>query len=156
MLGIDPASHVIGLAQVHDGELVWKSTWRRPKGVELHRSLWTFWDFLRHAEELHKEFVRPDLVVVEKVSVSWNVDTIRKIAYFEAMAMFWTAGEWNTQLVQASATTCRSRAGVPRSKAEAFAAVQTMLPDVEWDSVDEADAYVCALAGPKLIGAPVA
>lgn len=109
--------------------------------------------FERHLFSLSR--VVPDVVVVEKVSVSWNVNTIRKIAYYEAVAMIYSHGQ-GADLQQVQATKAR-RIVLGKgnlSKEKCYDIVVEKYPR-DWakpnkGGMDETDAFVLAMAGPAL------
>jgi Holliday junction resolvasome RuvABC endonuclease subunit len=98
----------------------------------------------------------PDVMIVEKVSVRWNVNTVRKIAYFEAAAML-QAAYWNVPVIQVQATKARRLALGKGNlkKTECYAQVKKEYTQIKYKPFsegggDQTDALVLALAGPAL------
>lgn len=143
VLGVDPASRACGLAMVQDGELMSKATWKRDDKQTLRDALTDFYHFIdRFCSK------KPDVVTVEKVSVSWNLNTIRLIAYFESVAMLW-GGRHMADVVQMNPSTARKRvlSKGNATKEQAQAMLTAAFPKHVWATLDEVDATVLALAG---------
>lgn len=152
VLGGDPSSNVTGLAVVANGKHVYSEAWQ-PKGHDTGESMR---QLMRHTMKLIASF-EVDLLVYELVSVQWNVNTIRKIAYFEGALMMAAA------LKAVPAKPCRATqarkivAGKGNmSKEAAFRWVhdawfpQNSPSKVIPATMDETDALILALAGPSL------
>jgi Holliday junction resolvasome RuvABC endonuclease subunit len=157
VLGIDPASGQAGLCLVstetdtvlaHETNVAFKPAKDDIPELTMSRSL-DSWE--QRIEALMLKH-RIDLVVVEKVSVSWNLDTVRKIAYFEAAAML-AARRAGVPAIMVQVTSARLHAlGSGKLKKEQCSEmVREMHPEVDWQSDDETDAYVLAKAGPALL-----
>lgn len=157
VLGIDPASGQAGLCLVdtatdtvlaHETNVAYKPAKDSLPELTMSRSLDAWEQRIEALLLVH----RIDLVVVEKVSVSWNLDTVRKIAYFEAAAML-AARRAGVDAIMVQVTSARKEAlgSGKLKKEECDAIVRANHPEISWASMDETDAYVLAKAGPMLL-----
>lgn len=153
-LGVDPSSSATGIAFVdHDmpphDVLIHKETFTTDTKLTLEKNMNNLLVLL---VDLGNTVWKPEIVIVEKVSVSWNVNTIRKIAYFEAVAML-AADHWSARLFQPQATKARNRVFGKgnMSKEACWDKVKEDWPRGNWKTMDETDAFVLALAGPALL-----
>lgn len=160
VLGVDPSSTVTGLAVAVDDAPIWSDVFRTDPKKTVDTNLWAFISHLGTLWQMHGTF---DLVVVEKVSVQWNVNTIRKIAYFEAASMIKAAAE-GAKVQQVQATKAR-RLVLGKGTLSKEACYDLLMSDESTKSgwfwqrpknaksdggMDETDAVVLALAGPAL------
>lgn len=164
VLGIDPSSSATGFAVVQHGAkpvITHTELWI-PRAL-MHKDDWTI-----YAENLVKFQQRVTTmiasykithVVVEKVSVSMNPNTIRKIAYYESACMagversnHGVAGSKvpEIRLVQASSARRHTLGAGGLSKEASAAALRALYPEMEEKSLDECDAVVLAIAAPQL------
>jgi len=152
-LGVDPSSSVTGLAVAIDDELTHTEVFRADPKIDIERNMAAFRDRLI---QMWFEFGTVDIVVVEKVSVQWNVNTIRKIAYFEAVAML-RGADAGCAVIPVQATRARKTVlgSGGLSKEVCYGMMKEMFPHRVWlgpkeGGMDETDAAVLALAGPAL------
>lgn len=151
-MGIDPSSSCSGVAIVNEGKIEYSTHVVHSPDMPIQRNMNLFLKFLW---KLQKES-QVEGLVIERVSVSWNVNTIRKIAYFEAMGLLLAAQE-AIYVSQVQATKAR-RIVLGRgtlSKEASFEVVKAKFPRWKFYSkaepaMDEADAIVLALAGREL------
>lgn len=140
--GIDPSSGTTGIAIVQDGRtLLTHTTFTADKAHTLSHNMWEFHKQLHKLAMLYK----PRRFVVERVSVSWNVNTIRRIAYYEAMAMI-VAERRRAEVVQMNVSQARKRV---LGAGNATKADVTREMSLRWSvnlTPDEADAALLALA----------
>jgi Holliday junction resolvasome RuvABC endonuclease subunit len=85
-------------------------------------------------------------VGIERVHVSWNVNTIRLLAYFEAIAMY-AAEQMQCRVEQLAVTSARKRVlgSGKLSKAETAEKIKAMYTGLSLTD-DECDAILIALA----------
>jgi crossover junction endodeoxyribonuclease RuvC len=87
VLGVDPSSTRSGLAAIlrrgDENEIVHIETFARSKDEEIQHAMARFKGMMEHIVTQHGV----EKIVVELVAVQHNLNTVRKIAYFEAMAM---------------------------------------------------------------------
>jgi len=142
-MGIDPSSTKIGIAVVEDGRVLHYETLL---GVRKDTSL------ARSLSEVQSEVAKlcrlwkPERIAIEQVSVTFNMNSVRKIAYFEAACMMGAATRTKTD-VRSMKTTSARKQGLGNgglSKEQAVTRVREMFSDDI--SGDEADAIVLALA----------
>jgi Holliday junction resolvasome RuvABC endonuclease subunit len=160
VLGIDPASGSSGLCLVdtepdrhrvvlHTTNVAAKTSLKDLPEFTMARNLDAWEQQIESILLVHGV----DLVVVEKVSVTMNLDTVRKISYFEAAAML-AAARAGVPAIMVQIVMARKevfgRGNIKKPEADEL--VRTKLqPRVDWKSDDETDAYVLAIAGPALV-----
>jgi Holliday junction resolvasome RuvABC endonuclease subunit len=140
--GVDPASGTTGIAFVDDNDnVVETAVFTANKKLPIASQMMLFHKMFTVLCKKHK----PRIVVVEKVSVSWNLDTVRKIAYYEAIAML-VAEKHKATVLQINVGSARKKAlGKNMPKEAAAEVVREKYGQLL--SLDETDAIVCALAG---------
>lgn len=148
ILGVDPSSSVTGIAVLDAKDLSFEThTFKADHNKELQDNMN---DCLFMLENLCR---KPYAVGIEKVSVSWNVNTIRKISYYEALGLLHAA---NTKASAHQLQATKARRIVlskgTLSKEDSFKEVISRFPDHEFANMDEADALVIALAAAFLEG----
>lgn len=85
-VGIDPSSTATGLVVVGPrGGIRYTSSWLRPKKGEVLDWMGEYYKWL--TVELRSIRANAITAAVEQLSVSQNMDTVRKIAYFESLAL---------------------------------------------------------------------
>lgn len=142
--GLDPSSNVVGFAVVEDGRPIHFQQFKfRPKegydesnvGPVLTVSL------ARIIEAIQPWDL--DVLAVEKVSVQQNMDTVRKIAYFEAVCMI-AGAELDIPVHQVRTTSARKQVlgKGSLSKDEVLMLTRTVYGSSL--TADEADAVVLA------------
>jgi Holliday junction resolvasome RuvABC endonuclease subunit len=158
-LGVDPSSNTTGLALVrgdHGSAGLWTvvhaAIWQPTKGDELSDRLW---DLAKAVGSLSNTW-GVDVVCVEKVHVTMNMDTVRKLAYHEAAAMIGPMVLQSPRLqgiMQVSVNHARKIAfGKNCKKEEAYELMTSGHPYVPWlpfnkGGSDQVDAAVSAVAG---------
>lgn len=163
-LGIDPSSSVCGVALAYRGED------DEPRALKIDSFFAKSVDKIDHdglAQNMEdfRNFVnrfvkpsRPDVVVIEQVHVQHNVNTVRKIAYFEAVGIL-CANWWGADLFMVQATKARrivlSKGTLSKENAELE--VRARWPNLGWKpkgkpgADDETDAWCLACAGRQLM-----
>lgn len=149
VIGIDPGSHVAGIAVVKDGELKSvrqvKSLNNKPyDDYDLASYMTSF--MLEVQEDI--DIYEPDLLTCELCSVPTNMHTNKLLAYWEAAAMI--AAAMNSIDVKRFRTSeARRRAlGKNSSKEKATELIKNKYQTSDYEmSDDEAEAIVFALAG---------
>jgi Holliday junction resolvasome RuvABC endonuclease subunit len=147
VLGIDPSSTCCGFAVVKDGEVVEYGHHASNKKNDLGRRIWDFGQFLARVKSKRKF----SLVAVEEDSVNRNMNTIRKLAYFESAALS-KAGSWGVPTLLLKPNSARKLAFGPGNGNLSKDQVFSILSDrgFEFDDKygkDESDAITIALAG---------
>jgi Holliday junction resolvasome RuvABC endonuclease subunit len=139
-MGIDPASGQSGIAIVDDEELLHSEVWKKTAVLSLATNLAMF---AARCSILLQELDVP-VIRIERVSVTMNLNTVRKIAYFEAAAMIAAAGR--AKVVQCNVGSARKavfgHGGM--KKVEAAERIRALYGDEL--TLDECDAIVMALA----------
>jgi Holliday junction resolvasome RuvABC endonuclease subunit len=149
VIGLDPSSSKTGACLIKDGKVTKHSCWFKDTKVEHSQNLVNLsnWlDAFRRKQDI-------DFVVIEKMSVSRNMRTVRVVSYFEGLCLF-KAAEWNSQVFSLSPSECRRKAyGKNLSKEQVYAKLKKKFPLLPYDEGgnDEADAITCAIAGWKYI-----
>lgn len=143
VMGVDPSSGKSGLA-VWDGQKVIHSElWIADKKKPLASNIAAF--ALRVESVIGKH--RVNKVMIEKVSVSWNVNTIRKIAYFESAAMLSASmNSVPSELINVTSARKKVLGNGGLSKVESNTMIRDMLKD-QLLGPDECDAILLAMAG---------
>lgn len=104
-VGIDPSSTSTGLAVVGPrGGIKYTSSWVRPKKGDIFDWMVEYYGWI--TRELRSISVTAGHAAVEQLSVSQNMDTVRKIAYFEALALL-ACIQNNISVNQVKATSVR-------------------------------------------------
>jgi Holliday junction resolvasome RuvABC endonuclease subunit len=147
ILGLDTSSTKSGIALLNERKTL-KSLdlWKKDKKKTAYENLL---DWQNYVETLFPV----DLVVIEKVSKSRNLNTVRLLAYHEA-AVLLSAQKWGIEILHISPMTARKQGlGNGRLKKEA---IYTMVKSkykkkkfLEFDKGgnDQTDAVTLALAG---------
>jgi Holliday junction resolvasome RuvABC endonuclease subunit len=145
VLGVDPSSSVTGLCIVRDAKYESSFLWPTPQKDTKDD------DQLAHALLMFEVFLagfcadKVDRVVIERVSVSWNVNTIRRIAYFESAALRYAA-RINAKVTLIQATSARRVVlGKGTLSKEACGDLVRQALKKPKLSLDECDAYVLAM-----------
>ena len=144
VLGVDPASTKTGLAVVDRGkadQLLYTEQFVLDRKATIDHNLSRFF------KEVDRVICTVNVghVVIERVHVSWNVNTIRKLAYFEAVAML-AAFDAGCVVEQLGVTTVRKKVfgSGKLKKEEAAELVRQRYHSTLTD--DETDAIALALA----------
>ncbi len=141
VLGADPASWQTGLAILEKKKLLHHEIWQADKEYDLAQNLC---DLCDHVYWLCND-KSVGLVVIEKVSVTMNMDTVRKIAYSEAAVMI-GAMRLGCPVKQINVTSARKTAlGKSIPKLDAAERVREMYADKDL-SLHETDAIILALS----------
>lgn len=136
VLGVDPSSSCSGYGYVHEGEVIDKGYFvcRGPKDKNDRQT--TAENMVRFHHLLRRGRT-PDIVVVEEVSVTMGMHTVRMLAYSEAVPIMY-AFEVGAILVMVKATSVRrvvwGKGGI--SKAEACELMVQRYPDWDWPRVE--------------------
>lgn len=94
IISIDPSSTCCGVAFLSDGEVTSLDHWNKDKKADVNTNLYNYSLFLRRFRAKRKV----DWIASEEVSHSRNVNTIRKISYFESIGLL-LAGEWKANIL---------------------------------------------------------
>lgn len=146
VVGIDPSSTKIGVAVFIDGKFQWADTFETDKKKSLEKNLSNYLQWLISVYDLIPEKI--DVTVVESAHSSIrNVQTIKKIAYYESISLL-AASDTGTKAIQIAATSARKNAfgNGHLKKDEIDMLVRKLEPGYEFKSKDETDAYCLALA----------
>lgn len=151
IVGVDPSSSVCGVALVEDGRLLRTDAWKRPKRGSaperlLDCYLWMVAWILVY---------RPDMAVIEFLSVERNAKTTRVVSHYQAAC---TLACKATGLIVIEARVSSARAAAlgngSLSKEDAFKLIREMFPDHDFGRddarFDRADATVLGVAGPRV------
>lgn len=152
VLGIDPSSTLCGLALVVDGDLVDTWTWKKQEGKSGPWNLYDYFTFVMRVADAS----RPQMAVVESLSVERNAVTARKVSHYQAASVL-ACKEMGIMTVEARVSSARKEAlgRGNMSKDEAFQAIKKMFPKHKFKAktsggYDETDATVLAVAGPGI------
>lgn len=147
VLGLDTSSSKAGIALI-DGKnkLIELDLWKKDKKKNHYENLLDFHTYVG-------KLLPVDLVVIEKVSKSRNLNTVRLLAYFEAACLL-AAQKHGTEILHISPVTARKK-GFGNGKLSKEA-IYTMAnkkygPLLEYDKGgnDQSDAITLARAGVK-------
>lgn len=150
VLGVDASSSSAGVAIIEDGIPVrvdvHKSNKKLDLGVRLYE--WgAFLDRFRAKQKIH-------LVATEKVTKQRNLQTVRMLAYFEAVAMQ-KAGQWKVPVLQLEVKTIRKHAfgNGAAGKEQIYQKYAKMIQLSPYDKGgnDMSDACAAGVAGYKLV-----
>jgi Holliday junction resolvasome RuvABC endonuclease subunit len=166
VLGIDPSSSSSGYAVIDHAErevlLCGSHVHPSPRDKHDREATARGMDiFLARLHEINREVSRPvgiGLVVVEQVSMTMGMHTVRMLAYSESVPILFSA-QAAARLRMVQATSARSKVFPGRgtmAKEKCTAMVRAQLPHLDWPSNadlagDMADAIVLAQAGPQLM-----
>lgn len=146
VLGVDPSSSTTGFSLLAEGELHWLSTWSSPEKANITQGLTSFREHLDQLGSL----LRPDVVAVERLSVSWNLNTVRRICYVEGLALHWAAVS-GCKIVHVNVSKARAGVFPGRGKLSKEQVYKIVTAEVEWlwsgykdGGGDQVDAYVLA------------
>ena len=140
VLGVDPASARSGIALLDGERLVHSEQWTVTRALALPTNLAMF--AARISILIHE--LEVELVRIERVHSVQNLDTVRKIAYFEAAAMIAAAGR--AEVEQMGISRARKLALGDGSLRKEAAAEIIRARYGEQLSLDECDAITVALA----------
>ena len=149
ILGLDTSSTKSGIALLNGNKTIKTlDLWKKDKKKEKYQNLHDWYEFVQTLFPV-------DLVVIEKVSKSRNLNTVRLLAYHEA-AVLLAAEKWGIEILHISPMTARKQGlGNGRLKKEAvYSMVKHKYKNknfLEYDKGgnDQTDAVVLALAGIK-------
>lgn len=150
ILAVDPSSTCCGVALLRDGVVERVSHWNKNKKLDLGRNLHNYTLFLRRFRA--KQQI--DWIATEEISHSRNVNTIRKIAYYESQALR-LAGEWRAKIMLLKVVQARKLVFGNGSFSKPWVynklSKKYKLPPYEKGGNDESDAIVIGLATWKKI-----
>ncbi len=147
VIGIDPSSRQIGVSVFIDNRFKAAYTYKTDKKLPLEQNLenyrrWLIYEvFLVHGPI--------ELTVVETAHSSIrNVNTFKKIAYYESISMTAAASVGSKVELMGVSTVRKLAFGKGNlSKDEVGFKVMALEPGKAWESADEKDAYALCLAG---------
>lgn len=102
ILGVDPSSTCTGLAKKKGNKYVYKDIWKRNDKKNLS------WNLVSYGEFLESLFPA-QVVVIEDLSVPLNLDTVKKISYFQGLTIY-IAEKWGAEVVLLRPSTARKAA----------------------------------------------
>lgn len=149
IVGIDPSSSICGVALVENQKLLLTDAWFKDKNKSSSENLVFYFIWLQSWLSANK----PDIAVIEFLSVVRNAEATRKIAHYQAISNV-VCKLRGMLVIEARATSARKAAlGKGNlSKKECFETIKKKYPDhlfKRFDSsgADETDACVLALGG---------
>jgi Holliday junction resolvasome RuvABC endonuclease subunit len=149
VLGVDASSTSAGVAIIEDGVPVRVDVHKSNKKLDLGRRLYEWGLFLVQFRARQKI----DLVATEKVTKQRNMNTVRMLAYFEAVALQ-KAGEWNVPTLRLEVKTIRKQAfghgGASKEQIYIKYANILNLSPFEKGGNDMSDACAAGVAGYKI------
>lgn len=151
ILGLDTSSSKAGIALIDDEyNLKHLDLWKKNKKKDHYENLL---DWYSHVESL----MPVDLVAIEKVSKSRNLNTVRLLAYFEAAALL-VAQRHDVEIYHVSPMTARAKGfgNGKLSKEAIYLMAQKEYKDFEFlpyekGGNDMSDAVTLARAGAKYL-----
>lgn len=150
IISIDPSSSCSGVAFITDGEVVEHSHWEKDKKADLGANLYSYSLFLKRFRAKRKV----NWIASEEVSHSRNVNTIRKIAYFESVGLL-LGGEWKAEILLLKVKTHRRLAFGNGSFTKEWCynelSKKYKFPPYDSGGNDESDAISVGLAAHKRI-----
>lgn len=153
VMGLDPATITSGIAIAVDGDLSYIEAWKAGKKDSADRRLYDW--FLKCQDIYYTE--RPDLIVVLQATFQRNIDTVRKLARTEGVAII-AAKQIEIPVIEAKDTAARSIVfdDGKIKKDDVLPALRKRYTGLPWltsngGGQDQADAGVAALAGPTLL-----
>lgn len=149
IVGIDPSSSCSGIALTEDQKLILTDAWFKDKNKSSSDNLANYFIWLQTWLAVNK----PDVAVVEFLSVVRNAESTRKIAHFQAISSC-VCKLRGMLVIEARATSAR-KASLGRgnlSKKECFDIIKKMYPDHKFkrfdsSGADETDAVVLSIGG---------
>lgn len=150
ILGIDSSSTKSGVAVIKDGKVTEVSVFYSNKKDDLGKRLYDWGEYLRNTKAKR----RIDAIGLEQVSSSRNLNTVRMLAYFEAVVIQKSA-EWDTKLFLFKPATARKIAlgngSITKEQVyDKFKKKYGLLPYSNGGN-DQSDSIVIALATQKSI-----
>jgi crossover junction endodeoxyribonuclease RuvC len=150
--GIDPSSSITGVALVENNNLLLTDAWYKPKNGSSSDRLVDYFLWLQSWLSANK----PDIVVIEFLSVVRNAEAVRVISHYQAASAL--VCKLRGLLIIEGRVTSARKAALGKgnmSKEEAYKKVKAMYPSHNWGRIndggaDRADALVLALAGPAI------
>jgi Holliday junction resolvasome RuvABC endonuclease subunit len=152
ILGVDPSSTICGVSIVNasDGEVIEFSHHVSNKKLDLGERVWKFAKYLDKFRAKRKIIA----VGIEEDSVSRNLNTVRKISYFESVALL-KAGQWGaTSLLIKPSTARKLTLGKGNGNLKKDQVFDMMSNEYKFTDgkagLDECDAVVIGIAAQKL------
>jgi crossover junction endodeoxyribonuclease RuvC len=150
--GIDPSSSCCGVALLENNNLLLTDAWLKTKNKSSSENLVDYFVWLQNWLAYNK----PDVAIIEFLSVVRNAEATRKIAHYQAISSL-VCKLRGMMVIEARATSARKAAlGKGNlSKRECFDQIKKKFPDHKFkrfdgSGADETDATVLALAGPSI------
>lgn len=148
IFGIDPSSTTCGVAVLKNGSPLIITHHSVNKKLDWGRRIYEFSEFL---QQIKKKTAKPRIVAVEELSISRNLNTTRKICYFESVGLL-KAGQWNSETMLIKPNQARKKViGFVPDKQETFSIMKGKgykFCEGE-EALDECDALVIALSAHK-------
>jgi Holliday junction resolvasome RuvABC endonuclease subunit len=147
ILGLDTSSTKSGIALIDEKKNLLKlDLWKKNKKASMYENLVEWQSYV-------EAFFPVDLVVIEKVSKSRNLNTVRLLAYHEAAVLI-SAQKWNIEILHISPMTARKQ-GLNNGKLKkeaVFSMITRKYKDQEFlefdkGGNDQTDAVCLSLAG---------
>lgn len=136
VIGVDPSSTSIGIAKYEKGKVSYYDNWKKNKEKSLEENLVNYSNFL--------ESIFPaNIVVVEDLSVPLNLDTVKKISYYQGLTIY-LATKWKSEVVLMRPTTARKLAhgkgNLSKEKVYEIISKKYNVGDFKKGGADQADA----------------
>src|ERR1019366_6225259 len=152
IVGIDPSSSCSGVALVENNNLILTDAWKKLKNGSPSEQLVDYFVWLQSWLTINK----PDVAVIEFLSVLRNAEATRKIAHFQAISSLCCKLR-GLMVIEARVTSAR-KATLGKgnlSKQESYNMIKKKFPDHDWGRIDNgggdrADALILALGGISL------
>lgn len=152
IVGIDPSSSVCGLAVIENNDLLITDAWFKDENKSSSENLVSYFTWLQVFLSANK----PDIAIIEFLSVVRNAEATRKIAHFQAISSL-VCKLRGLLVIEARVTSAR-KASLGKgnlSKRECFDLIKKKFPDHKFNRFDrsgsdETDAVVLALGSMKI------
>jgi len=136
VLGVDPSSTSIGIAKYDKGKIVYFDNWKKDSKKGLEDNLISYSAFL--------ESVFPaNIVVIEDLSVPLNLNTVKKISYYQGLTIYLSA-KWKSEVVLMRPTEARKLAygkgNLSKEKVYEIVGKKYKLADFKKGGADQSDA----------------
>lgn len=150
IIGVDPSSSKCGVCFVKDGKVTDIGFFRSDTKDDLGKRIFDWYRYLRSFKAKRKV----DCVAVEEDSVNRNLNTIRKISYFESGALL-SAGEWGSKSLLIKPNTARKQAlgngALKKEEVYEIYRKEFKLRDEKDGGNDQSDAICIGLAANRML-----
>jgi Holliday junction resolvasome RuvABC endonuclease subunit len=136
VLGVDPSSTSTGVAKYKNGKITYIDVWKKDKKISLENNLFKFGEFL-------DSLFPANIIVIENLSVPLNLDTVKKISYYQGLAIY-KGTEWKAEVVLLRPSEARKLAygkgNLPKEEIYNIVSKKHNLLDFKKGGSDQADA----------------